>query len=168
MLRSKRSFFFHPPLNFLIYSMLYLSNCVIELRYYYCSSYSLGTEGVFLPPLGQIPLSQNEKLGGGGIRMERKGTTSSWLGLSTQRLPKICPRSPQEPQTRSRPAWLAGLHGTIPSRVGVVLLPFLLRCSTLTPTQQRLNLTRSPINLDLFRHFGGGGASHRLRTNLSL
>ena len=53
------------------------------------------------------------------IRIERKGTTS-WLGWSTQRLPNFfCrPRSPQEPQTRSRPAYLADLHGTIPSRVG--------------------------------------------------
>ena len=165
MLRSKRSFFFHPPLNFLIYSMLYFSNCVIELRYYYCSSYSLGREGVFLPPLGQIPLSQNEKLGGGGIRMERKGTTSSWLGLSTQRLPKICPRSPQEPQTRSRPAWLAGLHGTTLSRMGA-FLQFLLPYSIQTPTRQRLIVTRSPTKLDLLRYVGGGGPSYRLRTIL--
>ena len=55
--------------------------------------------------------------------MERKGTTS-WSRLPTRRLPNFCPRSPQEPQTRSRPDWLAGLHGTtIPSRVGVAHPP---------------------------------------------
>ena len=43
------------------------------------------------------------------------------LGRSTQRLPSLqCLRSPQEPQARSRPASLAGLHGTPPSRVGAV------------------------------------------------
>ena len=68
--------------------------------------------------------------------------------------------------SQGRYANAAGLHGTIPSRVGVVL-PFLLPCSIQTPTRQRLILTRSPINLDLFRNFGGGGPSHRLRTNLS-
>ena len=76
--------------------------------------------------------------------------------------------TPEEPQPRSRPAWLAGLHGTIPSRVGVVILPFLLSCSTLTPTQQRLILTRSLKKQDLIHYFGGGGLSHRLRTNLSV
>ena len=98
--------------------------------------------------------------------MEREGT-NSWLGLSTQRLPIVCTRAPQEPQVRSRPAWLAGLHGTIPSRMGVVL-PFLLPCFIQTPTRQRLILTRSPINLHFFGYFGGGGSSHRPRTNLSL
>ena len=69
--------------------------------------------------------------------MARKGATS-WLGWPTQRLLNFCPRSPQEPQTRSRPAWLACLHGTIPSRVGVDVLPFLPPpCSIQTPTRQR-------------------------------
>ena len=103
--------------------------------------------------------------GGGGCQMEKKGTTS-WLGWPTQRLPNFCPRSLQESQTRSRPAWLAGLHGTILSRVGVVF-PFLLPCSIQTSTRQRLILTTSPINLDLFRYFGGWRPPHCLRTNLS-
>ena len=54
-----------------------------------------------------------------------------------------------------------------PHEGGVVTLPFLRPCSTLTPTQQRLILARSPVNLDLFRYFSGGGLSHRVRTNLS-
>ena len=47
------------------------------------------------------------------------------------------------------------------------VLSFLLPCSIQTRTRQRLIHTRSPINLDLFRYFGGGGPSHRLQTNLS-
>ena len=80
---------------------------------------------------------------------------------------KFCSRAPQEPQTRSRPDWLVGLHGTIPSRMGAVL-PSLLPCSIQTPTRQRLILTRCPVNLDLFRYFDGGRLSHRLRINLSI
>ena len=48
-----------------------------------------------------------------------------------------------------------------------VVLPFLLPCYIQTATRQRLILTRSPRNPDLFRYFGGGGQSHRMRTNLS-
>ena len=58
-----------------------------------------------------------------------QGKVTSWLSSPTQQLPTLCLRSPQEPHTRSRPAWLADLHGMITPRVGVVVLPFLTPCS---------------------------------------
>ena len=100
---------------------------------------------------------RNNNLGAGvgeWIRRDRKNT--SCHGWSTQRLPSVCRPSPQELQTCSRPTWLGGLQGLIPSRLKVVL-SFLLPCSNQTPTIRRLRPTKCPINLDLFRYFSGGG-----------
>ena len=85
--------------------------------------------------------------------------------LINQRLPNVCSRSPQERQTRSCPAWFAGQHVVTTSRAGIVL-SFLLPCHIQTPSRQRLVLPGSRINPRLFRWFGSGGPSHRLRTNL--
>ena len=102
--------------------------------------------------------------GWGGSKKKERNNLLTWLinPAITKQLSAFITGT----QTRSRPALLAGLHGTIRSRVGDVL-SFLSLCSNKTPTRQRLILTRSSGNLDLFRHFGGGEPSGRLRTNLS-
>ena len=105
------------------------------------------------------------KLGRGGFGWKAKAQPPGLVDQPSDYLTYV-PVRRRNPRLARVQRGLLRLHRTIPSRVGVVL-PFLLPCSIQTHTRQRLILTRSPINLDLFRCFGGGGPSHLLRTNLS-
>ena len=86
-------------------------------------------------PLATVPgyhtistiLYLKKNLRGGNSGIKERHNLLAWL--INPATTNFCPRSPHEPQTRSRPAWLDDLHGTNPSRVGAVLL-FLLPCST--------------------------------------
>ena len=116
-----------------------------------------------LPPLSK------EKLGGearGGFGWKGRAQPPSLVYLPSD-YPISVPVHRRNPRLARVQRGLLGLHGTIPSRVGVVVLPFY--CLVLSrPRYDKASFSLGlQINLDLFHYFGGWWASHRLRTKLS-
>ena len=62
--------------------------------------------------------AMHEKLTGGGVDSDRRERHNLLAWLINPATTKLLSPFTQEPQTRSRPAWLADLHGMIPFTSG--------------------------------------------------